>query len=79
MNETQFANYMLETLQENIQNFISSEPVISIKKPLKVSEFVKLYLNYDILKTECKKLNVNVSKRIYKKQPYIFFQYFNIW
>ena len=79
MNETQFANYMLETLQENIQNFISSEPVISIKKPLKVSEFEKLNLNYDILKTECKKLNVNVSKRIYKKQPYIFFQYFNIW
>lgn len=78
MNETQFANYMLETLQENIQNFISSEPVISIKKPLKVSEFEKLNLNYDILKTECKKLNVNVSKRIYKKQPYIFFQYFNI-
>lgn len=78
MNETQFANYMLETLQENIQNFISSEPVISIKKPLKVSEFEKLNLNYDILKTECKKLDVNVSKRIYKKQPYIFFQYFNI-
>lgn len=78
MNETQFANYMLETLQENIQNFISSEPVISIKKPLKISEFEKLNLNYDILKTECKKLNVNVSKRIYKKQPYIFFQYFNI-
>lgn len=78
MNETQFANYMLETLQENIQNFISLKPVISIKKPLKVSEFEKLNLDYDILKTECKKLNVNVSKRIYKKQPYIFFQYFNI-
>lgn len=77
MDETQFANHMLKTLQENIQDFISSEPVISIKKPLKMSEFEKLNLNYDILKIECKKLGINVSKRIYKKQSYIFFQLFN--
>lgn len=77
MDETQFANHMLKTLQENIQDFISSEPVISIKKPLKVSEFEKLNLNYNILKIECKKLGINVSKRIYKKQSYIFFQLFN--
>lgn len=77
MDETQFANHMLKTLQENIQDFISSEPVISIKKPLKMSEFEKLNLNFDILKIECKKLGINVSKRIYKKQSYIFFQLFN--
>lgn len=77
MNETQFANHMLKTLKENIQDFISPESVIAIKKPLKVSEFENLNLNYDILKIECKKLGINVSKRTYKKQPYIFFQYFN--
>lgn len=77
MNEIQFANQMLRILQESIQDFIS-EPVISVKKPLSVAEFEKLNLNYNILKKECKKLNINVSKRTYKKQPYIFFQYFNI-
>ena len=77
MDEKQFASHMLKILQENIQGFSSSKPVISIKKPLSVAEFEKLNLNYKNLKAECKKLSINVSKRTYKKQPYIFFQYFN--
>ena len=46
MDEKQFASHMLKILQENIQDFISSKPVISIKKPLSVAEFEKLNLNY---------------------------------